>query len=233
MNEIDRDQGLPFYLAQFQARGSLHTQGEHEVGFAVGTRGGDTELLEPNFNPLDGEPLLGVFPGEQDGQGDNGFKMSQKEVESEQQQDRSLSPPIVNANIGKILNRPNSFIQVRMDFEFSSANQFAQIGTYQLPTLEQSEKEELIQEYHSTHKLEQWQTTLEAQMVGQTFPVKQEQLRFPEGSQTGLDAGSKQKKWETGQEQHQKQHQSDLTMNDTDMGTIYNYLGCAQTLGIR
>lgn len=113
------------------------------------------------------------------------------------------------------------------------ANQFMQIGTYQLPMLEQSEKEELIQEYHSTHKFEQWQATPEAEMVDQTFPLKREQLRYPEGGQTRRHVGSKQNKWETGQEQHQQQPQSDLTMDDTDMGTIYNYLGCVQTLGTR
>lgn len=98
--------------------------------------------------------------------------------------------------------------------------------------LEQSEKGQ-TQEYHSTHKPEQWQTTPEVEMVYQIFPLKREQLRYPEDSQTRQDAGSKQKKWETGQEKHQQQPQSDLTMNDTDIGTIHNCLECAQTLGIR
>lgn len=96
MNEIDRNQELAFHLAQFQTRGPLYTQGEHEMKFTVNTQGDSTALLEPNSKPLDAEPLLGVFPGEQD----DVFEISQSEVESERQQDQSLNP-IVGANIGK------------------------------------------------------------------------------------------------------------------------------------
>lgn len=100
MNEIDRDQGLDFRPAQFQAGGSPHTQGEHEMKFTVDTRRNSAALLEPNSKPPGGEPLLDVFAGEQDQQGGDGFEISQREVESEKQQDQSLGP-IVGANIGK------------------------------------------------------------------------------------------------------------------------------------
>lgn len=93
--------------------------------------------------------------------------------------------------------------------------------------LELLEKEELVQEYHSTHKkFEQWQAASETETVDQTL---HQQPRYPEGSQVRGDVGSKQKKWDTNQEQHQQQPQSEPTASDTDMGAIYNYSGSIQT----
>lgn len=109
MNEIGRDQGLAFYLAQFQTRGHPQTQDEHEMELTVDTRGDSTVLLKPDSQLPDGKLLLGTFPNEQGQQQNDKFKMSQREVELEEQQHQSLNP-IVDAHIGIILNRPNSFV---------------------------------------------------------------------------------------------------------------------------
>lgn len=97
--------------------------------------------------------------------------------------------------------------------------------------LELLEKEELVQDHHSTHKqFEQWQAASETETVDQTL---HQQPQYPEDSQVREDVGSKQKKWDTNREQHQQQPQSEPTVSSTDMGAIYNCPRCVQTLGTR
>lgn len=120
MNEIGRDQGLSFHLARFQTRGHPQTQDEHEMELVVDTRDESTVLLKPNSQSPGGKLLLGTFPNDQGQQQNDRFKMGQREVELEQQQDQSPNP-IVDAHIGTILNRPNCFVQIH-DVGFPSAN---------------------------------------------------------------------------------------------------------------
>lgn len=106
MNRMDKEEGLTFSLAQFQAHGHhLHTQGGREMELAVGVQSSKIVLLESDSQISGKERPLSVFPEkEQEKQrNENEFKICREEMEQEDQQqpDQSLHTA-ADADIGKI-----------------------------------------------------------------------------------------------------------------------------------